>query len=159
MSLVQNEVFNSGFFAIPNAVSILSGSDEGIYSWLTLNLLLKALHFSAGVLIILSSVKHYSGDLKRLHKVAAFDLGGGSTQVTYMPDDREVFATHPQYERTLSFFEKDINLFTHRFASFLFYLYHLDVIDIFFSFLGNGLVSARFGVLSRSTSDKGKVCA
>lgn len=49
MSLVQAEIFTSGFFAHPEAVSILSGSDEGIYSWLTLNLLLKALHFSAGL--------------------------------------------------------------------------------------------------------------
>ena len=49
MTLVQEEVLKSGLFAIPNAVSILSGSDEGIYSWLTLNLLLKSLHFTEGI--------------------------------------------------------------------------------------------------------------
>ena len=97
-----------------------------------------------------------------MHKVAAFDLGGGSTQVTYMPDDREIFATHPQYERTLNFFERDLNLFTHRldfFAISTFFLSWSHGLTVIFSFLGNGLVSARFGVLSKSTSDKGKVCA
>lgn len=122
---VEDEIFNSGFFAVPNAVSIMSGSDEGTYSWFTLNLLLNTL---------------YSKDSKSStilgpqasRSAAAFDLGGGSTQLTFWPSHDAIFDRYSGYERHIDFFGHNLKLFTH-------------------SFLGNGLVAARLNVLMGST--------
>lgn len=51
----------------------MEGTDEGIFSWFTVNFLLD--QFST----------HNPGNT-----VAALDLGGGSTQVTYSPDATQV---------------------------------------------------------------------
>lgn len=51
-------------------VSILDGKYEGIYSWLTLNYAI-------------------SGSIQT--KTCSLDLGGGSTQVTFIPIDQVVF--------------------------------------------------------------------
>lgn len=41
---VEERIFNSGFFAaFPDAVNVMPGSDEGVYSWFTLNILLETL--------------------------------------------------------------------------------------------------------------------
>ncbi|PIO57093.1 GDA1/CD39 family protein, partial [Teladorsagia circumcincta] len=98
-------IADSGFFVVPDAVSIMSGSDEGMYSWFTLNLLLNSL---------------YSDDNTHPHhpepsrSVAAFDLGGGSTQLTFWPEDRHMFDLYPEYERDIDFFGYRMRLFTHR---------------------------------------------
>ncbi|ETN69445.1 GDA1/CD39 family protein [Necator americanus] len=119
LNAVQIEVLSSGFFAMPDAVSIMSGSDEGVYSWFTLNLLLNTL---------------YSDNVAHPHlpepsrSVAAFDLGGGSTQVTFWPEDAHLFDNFKEFERNIDFFGNEIKLFTH-------------------SFLGNGLVAARLNML------------
>lgn len=52
------------FLTTDNSVSILDGTDEGIFSWFTVNFLLERLNDSP-------------------KSVAALDLGGGSTQVTF----------------------------------------------------------------------------
>ncbi|CAD6193876.1 unnamed protein product [Caenorhabditis auriculariae] len=123
---VEKTIFSSGFFATaPDAVSVMSGSDEGVYSWFTLNLLLDTL---------------YSKNPTSPHKptaslsAAALDLGGGSTQITFWPEDVAVFEEFPGYERDIDFFGAHIRLFTH-------------------SFLGNGLVAARLNVLLWSTNE------
>ncbi|KAK6028275.1 GDA1/CD39 family protein [Ostertagia ostertagi] len=119
LDAVEDVIASSGFFVVPDAVSIMSGSDEGMYSWFTLNLLLNRL---------------YSDDVAHPHhpepsrSVAAFDLGGGSTQLTFWPEDRHMFDLYPEYERDIDFFGYRMRLFTH-------------------SFLGNGLVAARLNVL------------
>lgn len=51
-------------------VSILDGKYEGIYSWLTLNYAI-------------------SGSIQS--KTCSLDLGGGSTQVTFVPTDQVIF--------------------------------------------------------------------
>ncbi|WKY09835.1 hypothetical protein Q1695_002301 [Nippostrongylus brasiliensis] len=123
LDAVESEINKSGFFVVPDAVSIMSGSDEGMYSWFTLNLLLNTL---------------YSDDASHPHRpeasrsVAAFDLGGGSTQLTFWPEDRHMFDLHPEYERDIEFFGNRLRLFTH-------------------SFLGNGLLAARLNMLSQSS--------
>ncbi|XP_050512656.1 nucleoside diphosphate phosphatase ENTPD5 isoform X1 [Diabrotica virgifera virgifera] len=53
------------FLTNENAVEIMDGTDEGVFSWFTVNFLLERL----------------SGD--PANSVAALDLGGGSTQVTF----------------------------------------------------------------------------
>ncbi|VDP04382.1 unnamed protein product [Heligmosomoides polygyrus] len=121
---VENEILKSGFFVVPDAVSIMSGSDEGMYSWFTLNLLLNTLYSDD------SSHPYYPEPSR---SVAAFDLGGGSTQLTFWPEDRHMFDLHPEYERDIEFFGYRMRLFTH-------------------SFLGNGLQAARLNVLGQMSA-------
>ncbi|KAJ3048666.1 Guanosine-diphosphatase, partial [Rhizophlyctis rosea] len=54
----------------PNGVSIMSGSDEGVYAWITVNYLLKRIGTSSH---------------KRQKTAAIMDLGGGSTQIVFEP--------------------------------------------------------------------------
>lgn len=55
------DMFNkSGFLVKEDSVEILGGEDEGVFSWFTVNYLMDRLH---------------------KNKLAALDLGGGSTQV------------------------------------------------------------------------------
>lgn len=120
LSVVEQEIVKSGFFIGPDAVNIMSGSDEGIYSWFTLNLLLNNLYSEDDMLP--------SYHPQPFRTVAAFDLGGGSTQLTFWPEDEHMFNLYPEYERDIDFFDYRMRLFTH-------------------SFLGNGLLAARLNML------------
>ncbi|PIO71491.1 GDA1/CD39 family protein [Teladorsagia circumcincta] len=85
LDAVEDVIADSGFFVVPDAVSIMSGSDEGMYSWFTLNLLLNSLYSALrGKTIYLFSyffdrgfnaglVKEHHGGLVKLEdfKVAA----------------------------------------------------------------------------------------
>lgn len=55
-----------------DGVSIMDGSDEGVFAWITANYLLGNI-----------------GSSKALDTAAVFDLGGGSTQVVFEPTDGE----------------------------------------------------------------------
>ncbi|ULT91062.1 hypothetical protein L3Y34_008981 [Caenorhabditis briggsae] len=123
---VEERIFNSGFFAaFPDAVNVMPGSDEGVYSWFTLNILLETLFTDEPTI----------GNKPAAHRsVAAFDLGGGSTQLTYWPNNEAVFSEHVGYERDIDFFGHHIRLFTH-------------------SFLGNGLIAARLNILQLETEN------
>jgi guanosine-diphosphatase len=55
-----------------DGISIMDGSDEGVYAWITTNYLLQNI-----------------GTSKRLDTAAVFDLGGGSTQIVFEPKDGE----------------------------------------------------------------------
>lgn len=123
---VEERIFNSGFFAaFPDAVNVMPGSDEGVYSWFTLNILLETLFTDEPSI----------GNKPAAHRsVAAFDLGGGSTQLTYWPNNEAVFSEHVGYERDIDFFGHHIRLFTH-------------------SFLGNGLIAARLNILQLETDN------
>ncbi|XP_048732333.2 ectonucleoside triphosphate diphosphohydrolase 5-like isoform X2 [Ostrea edulis] len=92
-------------------VSIMDGIDEGIFSWITLNYIL--------------------GTLTNGNKtVAALDLGGGSTQITFVPQHRETVKAVPKnFTSKITLFNKSYKLYTH-------------------SYLGQGLMSARFSLLS-----------
>ncbi|CAJ0590272.1 unnamed protein product [Cylicocyclus nassatus] len=126
LNAVEDEILSSGFFVIPEAVSIMSGSDEGMYSWFTLNLLLNTLYPD-------HDVRPYIPEPSR--SVAAFDLGGGSTQLTFWPEDVRMFEEYKDYERDINFFGHRMRLFTH-------------------SFLGNGLIAARLNTLVDLTLDE-----
>ncbi|XP_055684163.1 ectonucleoside triphosphate diphosphohydrolase 5 isoform X2 [Lutzomyia longipalpis] len=67
LKAVRGVFRKSGFLIEENAVEIMEGVDEGIFSWFTVNFLL--------------------GRLNGKNTVAALDLGGGSTQVTFAPKD------------------------------------------------------------------------
>ncbi|GMT10421.1 hypothetical protein PFISCL1PPCAC_1718 [Pristionchus fissidentatus] len=125
MEEVDSVVRSSGFACIGNCVGILDGSDEGVFSWFTLNLLLaRFYHDAAG----------NEADPTASRSAAAFDLGGGSTQVTYWPHSDAVFLSHPQSRHDIDFFQSHMHLYTH-------------------SYLGSGLQAARLNILQGESTD------
>ena len=105
---VEAEIASSGFLvAHPNLVEIMSGVDEGIFSWFTLNFLLDRLQHLAPP--------------RRVHKtVVALDLGGGSTQITFLSANKTKNKHGAEFSHDLNVFGERIRLYTHRFACSLY---------------------------------------
>lgn len=104
------EVFrNSGFLVNEKSVEIMDGTDEGIFSWFTINFLL--------------------GTLTGRNTIAALDLGGGSTQVTFAPKDLSQTPLYKDYMHTVPTLSSTVNVFTH-------------------SYLGLGLMALRHAVFT-----------
>lgn len=80
----------SGFLTNEHSVEIMDGTDEGIFSWFTVNYL--------------------SNRLTSRNTAAALDLGGGSTQVTY--ELNEVQPSYSNYIHIVPIFNSEINVFT-----------------------------------------------
>uniref|UniRef100_A0A1I7YWD0 Nucleoside diphosphatase n=1 Tax=Steinernema glaseri TaxID=37863 RepID=A0A1I7YWD0_9BILA len=104
---------------------MLSGTDEGVFSWFTLN-------------VLVDRMKHVvSGNFGSA--AAALDLGGGSTQLTFIPKrPAEAFADveEADFAHTINVFGTDVKLYTH-------------------SYLGNGLVAARLGMAQDTEGSEG----
>ncbi|CAD5232731.1 unnamed protein product [Bursaphelenchus xylophilus] len=113
---VEAEVLRSGLLTEDESVGILSGIDEGVFGWFTLNFLTDRL-------------QHLQGNVEK--SAVALDLGGGSTQVTFAPTNPSVAFTadapEDDFGHQLEVFGKKIRLYTH-------------------SYLGNGLIAARLGM-------------
>ncbi|XP_058419343.1 ectonucleoside triphosphate diphosphohydrolase 6 isoform X4 [Diceros bicornis minor] len=106
------EVFKaSPFFVEDDCVSIMNGTDEGVAAWITINFL--------------------TGSLKTPGRssVGMLDLGGGSTQITFLPRVEGTLQTAPPGHRTsLQMFNRTYKLYS-------------------YSYLGLGLMSARLAIL------------
>ncbi|XP_039639108.1 ectonucleoside triphosphate diphosphohydrolase 6 isoform X2 [Perca fluviatilis] len=101
----------SPFLSRDDSVSIMDGTDEGISAWITVNFLTGDLHSSDSP------------------TVGMLDLGGGSTQITFSPQDEKTIQTSPiDYIRSFQMFNNTHTVYTH-------------------SYLGLGLMSARLAVL------------
>ncbi|XP_027131318.1 ectonucleoside triphosphate diphosphohydrolase 6 [Larimichthys crocea] len=99
----------SPFLSRDDSVSIMDGTDEGISAWITVNFLI--------------------GDLHSADTVGMLDLGGGSTQITFSPQDEKTIQTSPiDFIRSFQMFNNTHTVYTH-------------------SYLGLGLMSARLAVL------------
>ncbi|XP_041108087.1 ectonucleoside triphosphate diphosphohydrolase 6-like isoform X1 [Polyodon spathula] len=113
----------SPFLSREDCVSIMDGSDEGISAWITVNFLIGSLH---GV---------------EQNTVGMLDLGGGSTQITFSPQDEKTIQTSPiDYITSFQMFSSTFSLYSH-------------------SYLGLGLMSARlaiFGGLEGMPLEQGK---
>ncbi|NXF04269.1 ENTP6 diphosphohydrolase, partial [Smithornis capensis] len=106
------EIFQaSPFFVRDDCVSIMNGTDEGISAWITIN-------FLTGML-----------DDPQKRSVGMLDLGGGSTQITFLPRTEETLQTSPAGHTT------SFQMFNHTYK-----LYS-------YSYLGLGLMSARLAIL------------
>ncbi|CAD5223556.1 unnamed protein product [Bursaphelenchus okinawaensis] len=120
---VEAVVQKSGLLTEAESVGILSGIDEGVFGWFTLNFLTDKMQF-------------IRGDAQKT--AVALDLGGGSTQVTFMPTNpEEAFtagAVEDEFGHQLKIFGQKLRLYTH-------------------SYLGNGLIAARLG-MARLNNDK-----
>lgn len=106
-------VFDESPFLVPdNSVSIMNGTNEGILAWISVNFL--------------------TGHLKAQTKktVGILDLGGGSTQITFLPKLRKTIESAPvdDYVARFDIFNSTFELYTH-------------------SYLGNGLMAARLATL------------
>lgn len=95
MKAIEDLVAKSGFRVDANAVQIMKGSDEGIFSWLTVNFL--------------------TGRLGQIQtkQLAAMDLGGGSMQITLPIVDAAEASQYGQDVRRLHVAGRDIDVFTH----------------------------------------------
>lgn len=93
LNAVRDLFAKSEFSVDIDAVEIMEGTDEGIFSWFTVNFLL--------------------GRLSKTNQAAALDLGGGSTQVTFSPTDPEQVPVYDKYMHEVATSNKKINVFTH----------------------------------------------
>lgn len=90
LKAIDDRLFKStDFKRVENAVQIMDGSDEGIFSWITVNY------------------------LKHNKQIAAMDLGGGSTQITLPIANAEEASQYKENLHRLNFSGTDIDLFTH----------------------------------------------
>lgn len=107
LNAIRDLFSKSGFSTTENAVEIMDGTDEGIFSWFTVNYL--------------------SNRLTSKNTVAALDLGGGSTQVTY--ELNEFQPSYKNYIHAVPIFNSEVNVFTN-------------------SYLGLGLMALRHAVIT-----------
>ncbi|XP_062292845.1 ectonucleoside triphosphate diphosphohydrolase 5-like [Scomber scombrus] len=106
-------VFDESPFLVPdNSVSIMDGTNEGILAWISVNFLTGHLH------------------PQTKKTVGILDLGGGSTQITFLPKLRKTIDSVPvaDYIAGFDLLNSSFELYTH-------------------SYLGNGLMAARLAAL------------
>ncbi|KAM7395672.1 hypothetical protein PAMA_007102 [Pampus argenteus] len=106
-------VFDESPFLVPdNGVSIMDGTNEGILAWISVNFL----------------TGHLYAQTKKT--VGILDLGGGSTQITFLPKLRKTIESVPvaDYVARFDILNSSFELYTH-------------------SYLGNGLMAARLATL------------
>ncbi|XP_051866904.1 ectonucleoside triphosphate diphosphohydrolase 6 [Pristis pectinata] len=105
------EVFQSSPFRVSNdCVSIMDGTDEGISAWITVNFLTGKQKF-------------------KQNATGMLDLGGGSTQITFLPHSEITLQTSPiDCITSIQMFNSTYTLYSH-------------------SYLGLGLMSARLAIL------------
>ncbi|XP_066243036.1 ectonucleoside triphosphate diphosphohydrolase 6 isoform X4 [Saccopteryx leptura] len=93
------EVFKASPFLVgEDCVSIMNGTDEGISAWITVNFL--------------------TGSLKSpgSSSVGMLDLGGGSTQITFLPRVEDTLQTSPPgYLTSLQIFNRTYKLYSYSF--------------------------------------------
>ncbi|KAM4633978.1 ectonucleoside triphosphate diphosphohydrolase 5 isoform 1-T1 [Polymixia lowei] len=109
---VRDVLHESPFFVPDGGVSIMKGTNEGILAWVTVNFL----------------TGHLSAQTKKT--VGILDLGGGSTQITFLPKSRKTIQSAPaaDYIARFDMFNSTYELYSH-------------------SYLGNGLMAARLATL------------
>ncbi|XP_030770782.1 ectonucleoside triphosphate diphosphohydrolase 6 isoform X2 [Rhinopithecus roxellana] len=106
------EVFKASPFLVgDDCVSIMNGTDEGVSAWITVNFLTGSLKTPGG------------------SSVGMLDLGGGSTQIAFLPRVEGTLQTSPPgYLTALRMFNRTYKLYS-------------------YSYLGLGLMSARLAIL------------
>lgn len=109
---VQHVFDESPFLVQDNSVSIMDGTNEGILAWITVNFLTGHLHTQTE------------------KTVGILDLGGGSTQITFLPKLKKTIESVPSEDYIVKF-----NIFN---STFELYTY---------SYLGNGLMAGRLATL------------
>ncbi|KAF7704391.1 ectonucleoside triphosphate diphosphohydrolase 5 [Silurus meridionalis] len=111
-------VFDESPFYVPgNSVSLMNGTNEGVLAWVTVNFL----------------TGHLYANTRKT--VGILDLGGGSTQITFLPRSKKTVENAPhEYIARLNMFNTTYELYTH-------------------SYLGNGLFASRLATLGALGAD------
>nr|XP_033792881.1 ectonucleoside triphosphate diphosphohydrolase 6 isoform X2 [Geotrypetes seraphini] len=91
------EVFQSSpFFVRDDCATIMNGTDEGIFSWITVNFLTDSLNNSGK------------------KQVGMLDLGGGSTQISFYPNSEKTLQTSPSgYITSFQMFNMTYKLYSY----------------------------------------------
>ncbi|XP_059817885.1 ectonucleoside triphosphate diphosphohydrolase 5 isoform X2 [Hypanus sabinus] len=127
------ELFKESPFLVPDdCVSIMNGTYEGILAWITINFLTVTVHqtptyqsISAGLLTQLRGHLYSANE----NSVGILDLGGASTQITFLPQTESTLRAAPEeYINSFEMFNTSYKLYSH-------------------SYLGFGLKVARLAVL------------
>ncbi|XP_051942588.1 ectonucleoside triphosphate diphosphohydrolase 5 [Hippocampus zosterae] len=114
---VRHVFHESPFYVPSNSVTIMNGTNEGVLAWVTVNFL----------------TGHLYSNTKRT--VGILDLGGGSTQITFLPKSKKTVESAPHsYIAKFNLFNSTYQLYTH-------------------SYLGNGLYAARLATLGALGAD------
>ncbi|XP_044127539.1 ectonucleoside triphosphate diphosphohydrolase 5 isoform X2 [Bufo gargarizans] len=117
--MVRKVFSSSPFLVRENSVSIMEGTDEGVLAWITVNFLTGRLH----------------GD----RSVGTLDLGGGSTQITFLPLAKATLDQSPgDFLTSIELFNSTYRLYTR-------------------SYLGLGLKAARLAVLGASAAQEKQI--
>uniref|UniRef100_A0A672N608 nucleoside diphosphate phosphatase n=1 Tax=Sinocyclocheilus grahami TaxID=75366 RepID=A0A672N608_SINGR len=111
------EIFDDSPFFVPNnSVTIMNGNNEGTITFLCLTYL-----------------RHLYAKTRKT--IGILDLGGGSTQITFLPRlKKTVLTAPPDYIAKINMFNGTFELYTH-------------------SYLGNGLIAARLATLGALGAD------
>nr|XP_012597226.1 ectonucleoside triphosphate diphosphohydrolase 5 isoform X4 [Microcebus murinus] len=96
------EIFRKSPFLVPkDSVSIMDGSYEGILAWVTVNFLTGQLHGHSQ------------------ETVGTLDLGGASTQITFLPQFKKTLEQTPRgYLTSFEMFNSTYKLYTHSYLGF-----------------------------------------
>ncbi|XP_075720601.1 ectonucleoside triphosphate diphosphohydrolase 6 [Rhinoderma darwinii] len=96
LGTVTNIFQSSPFLVGKESVSIMDGTDEGIFAWITVNFLTGGLTNASAKL------------------AGMLDLGGGSTQITFYPYERTTFTTAPPgFITNFQLFNRTFHLYSH----------------------------------------------
>ncbi|XP_068088341.1 ectonucleoside triphosphate diphosphohydrolase 6 isoform X2 [Hyperolius riggenbachi] len=96
LDMVTSIFKSSPFLTGKDSVSIMNGTDEGIFAWITVNFLTGSLTNSEAKL------------------AGMLDLGGGSTQITFYPYDKKTFPNAPPgFITTFQLFNRTYHLYSH----------------------------------------------
>ncbi|XP_062863601.1 ectonucleoside triphosphate diphosphohydrolase 5 [Trichomycterus rosablanca] len=112
------EVFDESPFYVPqNSVTIMNGANEGVLAWVTVNFL----------------TGHLYANTRKT--VGILDLGGGSTQITFLPNSKRTVQNAPSdYIAHVNLFNTTYEVYSH-------------------SYLGNGVMEARLATLGARGSE------
>jgi len=95
LSEVRKVFSKSPFLVTDDSVSIMDGTDEGLFCWFTVNFLLDTLTEDD------------------FNMMASLDLGGGSTQITLVASDATVSAAAPVDVHNVVVFNRSIKIYVH----------------------------------------------
>lgn len=101
---VRKTLAKSSFMFEDNYARIISGEEEGISSWVTVNYLNGALNYSL-------AVSQRKDEVPR-RPVGALDMGGASTQITFVSSDSS------QSSANLTLYGKNYTVYTHSFLCY-----------------------------------------
>ncbi|CAH8679346.1 unnamed protein product [Schistosoma haematobium] len=131
LKAVRHRLSQTCFKQLPNAVTIMDGFYEGLYLWLTLNFLNNRL--SNGK----AQKNHAVIENSLTQTIGTLDLGGGSTQITFIPTELNTLNNAP--DNFITYFDVQNSndkpkqkIYSH-------------------SYLGLGLMSARYSMLYNAT--------